>query len=426
MNERTMQGKKNGLLYIIEAALEYFITLMVTEAYLAKVTSAIGMDDALIAVLTAFTSLGTAFQLFAIFLAHKRPVKRWVTPLHMINQTFFALIYFIPVVNISYTARVAFFVLFLLGANLLNGSVQAPKFHWYMSFVEDKKRGSFTATKEIVSLIGGMIFTYIMGGIIDAREAAGDLRGAFLIIGITILCLMLLHTATLLFSVAETSPAEKHSLGEELRATLRDKSLFRVIAVSFFWSIASYATTPFYGTYKIKELGFSMTFIAVLAGVQSIVRAVASRPIGAYADRRGFSRMLTLVFSVEAAALLAVTFAVPENGQVIFTVYVVLHGIAMGGINSGETNLIYDYVEEERRTTALALKSGITGITGFLTTLLVTIPVNYIQKNGNTIFGIPVYAQQVTSFFGFLVVIGILLYLVFVVRRMARGSACER
>lgn len=34
---------KSRILYIIEAALEYFITLMVTESYLAKVTSAIGM-----------------------------------------------------------------------------------------------------------------------------------------------------------------------------------------------------------------------------------------------------------------------------------------------------------------------------------------------------------------------------------------------
>lgn len=426
MNERLNSGRKNEIIYIIEAAVEYFITLMVTESYLAKVTSAIGMDDALIAVLTAFTSLGTAFQLFAVFLAHKRPVKRWVTPLHIVNQTFFALIYFIPVVSISYTARVAFFILFLLGANLLNGVVQPPKFHWYMSFVEDGRRGSFTATKEIVSLISGMIFTYAMGAVIDAREAAGDLRGAFLIIGITIFCLMLLHTATLLLSDAETAPAASRSLREELGTIVKDKSLFRVIAVSFFWSIANYATTPFYGTYKIKELGFSMTFVAILAAVQSIVRAIASRPIGAFADKHGFSRMLTVVFSIEAAALLTASFAVPANGRYVFAAYVVLHGIAMGGINSGETNLIYDYVAEEHRTTALALKSGIAGITGFLTTLLVTIPVNYIQKNGNTLFGIPVYAQQVTSIFGFVAVVGILCYLVFVVRRMARGSACER
>ena len=414
---------KSRILYIIEAALEYFITLMVTESYLAKVTSAIGMEDTLIAVLTAFTSLGSAFQLIAVFLAHKTPVKPWVTPLHILNQTFFALIYLIPVIDISYTARTLLFVVLLLGGNILSGIVQAPKLNWYISLVDDKKRGSFTATKEIVSLIGGMIFTYVMGSIIDAREAAGDLRGAFIIIGITIFCLMLLHTATLVFSVEKEVVREKISIRRELVGMIRDKSLICVIAVSFFWSIASYASTPFYGTYKIKELGFSMTFIAILAAVQSIVRAVVSHPIGGYADRHGFARMLMIVFSVEALALLSVVFSGPANGQVTFMMYAVFHGIAMAGINSGETNLIYDYVDKKNRTAALALKNAITGITGFLTTLVVTIPVKMIQESGNTFLGIPAYAQQITSAFSFLCVIGILCYFFFVVRRMDKGSA---
>lgn len=83
----------------------------------------------------------------------------------------------------------------------------------------------------------------------------------------------------------------------------------------------------------------------------------------------------------------------------------------------------YDYVDKKNRTAALALKNAITGITGFLTTLLVTFPVKMIQQNGNTFLGIPVYAQQVTSIFSFLAVIGILFYIFFVVRRMGKGSA---
>lgn len=416
--------KVSRILYIAEAALEYFITLMVTEAYLAKVTTAIGMEDTLVAVLSAFVSLGRAFQLIAIFLAHKTPVKPWIIPLQILCQLFFALIYLIPVIRISYTMRILLFVVFLLGGNILSGIVQAPKTNWHMSLIDDKQRGNFTATMEIVSLVGGMIFTYVMGAVIDAKEAAGDINGAFVVIGITIFCLMLLQSATLIFCREKETPRRKVSVRGELAGMLRDKSLFCVIAVSFFWNIACYATVPFYGTYKIKELGFSMTFIAVITAVQSIVRAVASHPIGRYADRHGFARMLMIVFSIEAAALLSIAFSGPGNGQIMFLIYSVLHGIAMGGIESGEkTNLIYDYVDSDHRTMALALNNGIAGITGFLTTLLVTIPVKAIQQNGNTLFGIPVYAQQITSAFSFLVVIGILFYLFFVVRRLDKSTA---
>ena len=218
--------KVSRILYIAEAALEYFITLMVTEAYLAKVTTAIGMEDTLVAVLSAFVSLGRAFQLIAIFLAHKTPVKPWIIPLQILCQLFFALIYLIPVIRISYTMRVLLFVVFLLGGNILSGIVQAPKTNWHMSLIDDKQRGNFTATMEIVSLVGGMIFTYVMGAVIDAKEAAGDINGAFVVIGITIFCLMLLQSATLIFCREKETPRRKVSVRGELAGMLRDKSCF--------------------------------------------------------------------------------------------------------------------------------------------------------------------------------------------------------
>ena len=61
--------KTSRFLYILEAAFEYFISLLVGGAYLAKVTSAIGISDSITGVLNSFVSLGFCFQLFAIFLA---------------------------------------------------------------------------------------------------------------------------------------------------------------------------------------------------------------------------------------------------------------------------------------------------------------------------------------------------------------------
>lgn len=53
--------KRNRILYIIEAALEYFVSFAVSGAYLAYLTAAIGMSDALTGVLTSFVSLGCGF-----------------------------------------------------------------------------------------------------------------------------------------------------------------------------------------------------------------------------------------------------------------------------------------------------------------------------------------------------------------------------
>ena len=69
----------------------------------------------------------------------------------------------------------------------------------------------------------------------------------------------------------------------------------------------------------------------------------------------------------------------------------------MGGINSAEINLIFDYVSPEKRSDALMVKQTIYGLAGFLATLAVTPLVTYIQNNGNRFLGLNVYAQQVLS-----------------------------
>ena len=154
--------KKSRFLYIIESSLEYFISILITGAFLAKITSSIGISDSLTGILTSFVSLGCSFQLVAIFLINKRPVKRWVTILHILNQLCFSLIYLVPFINLTKEMKIVIFIIFLLIGHIINNIVNPTKINWYMSLVADDKRGSFTASKEMVSLIGGMVFLIII------------------------------------------------------------------------------------------------------------------------------------------------------------------------------------------------------------------------------------------------------------------------
>ncbi len=404
-------------MYIIEASLEYFISLLVTGAYLAKVTSAIGMSDTLTGILTSFVSLGCGFQIFAIFLLNKKSVKRAVTVLHSLNQLFFALIYLVPFVGLNKTAKTVLFVAFLLLGHIINNVVNAPKINWFMSLVDDKKRGRFTADKEMVSLIGGMIFSLCMGKIIDGFEADGNLNGAFIVCGCTIFALMVMHSATLVFSKEKTD-GKQPTRKTVIKDLFKDKTLIKIILLSVLWNVAHYVSMPFYGSYQIKELGFSMTFVSVLSVAYSVVRSLFSKPLGKYADRRSFADMLNICFFIMLVAFGVNVFTVPENGKVLYSIYYMLYAVAMAGINSATINLIYDYVEQEKRTGALALSSTFSGFAGFFTTLAVSPLVSYIQSNNNTLFGISVYAQQVVSAISVIMLIVLSVYLNIVVKKI--------
>ena len=89
-----------------------------------------------------------------------------------------------------------------------------------------------------------------------------------------------------------------------------------------------------------------------------------------------------------------VIFAVPSTGKIMFIMYQLLHGIALGGINSALINLIFDYVPTESRADSIAITQALAGLVGFLTTLCISPVVSFIQKSGNSIFGLHIYAQQ--------------------------------
>lgn len=413
--------KASRFLYILEAAFEYFISLLVTGAYLAKVTDAIGMNDTMTGILTSFVSLGCGFQIIAIFLANKRPVKRWVTILHSLNQLAFALIYLLPFINLSPTVKVAVFITFLLIGHIINNVVNSPKINWFMSLVDDKKRGRFTASKEMVSLIGGMVFSFAMGAVIDHFEAIGNLNSAFIVCGISVFVLMLLHSATLLFAKEKpVEDSENISTKQLLSELVKDKNLLKVILVSVLWNIVSYSATPFYGSYQIKELGFTMTFVSILSAAYAIVRTIFSTPMGKFADKYSFAKMLNICFIIMLVGFSINIFTVPENGKVFYTIYYMLNAIAMAGINSAVINLIYDYVDKEKRIGALALKSTIAGFAGFFTTLAISPLVSHIQESGNMFLGMNVYAQQVVSAIAAILLVVLIVYLNLVVRKIRK------
>ena len=421
MNEKAMQ--RSRILYIIEAALEYFISILFAGSYLATLTSHLGMSDSLTGILSSFISLGCLFQLFSVFLKRRR-VKTIVTSLSVVNQLLFLLLYIIPLSGTQTLfwggkqVKIALFIVAIFLAYLIYNCIHPLKINWLMSLVDDRKRGVFTSYKEIVSLLSGMLFSFGMGTLIDHYQALGQIETAFVLCGITVFVLMVLHTLTMAFSVEipATEEPEKQNPIRQMLSTLQDKNVVKVTILFVLWHIANSAATPFYGTYCIKELGFSLQFVSILSIVYSLVRASVSTFWGKFADKNSFASMVSICLGIAGLGFLVNVFTVPENGRVFYTLYYALYAIAMGGINSALTNLVFDLVKTDMRSNALALSQAVSGFMGFLTTIVVSGLVSYIQESGNRLFGLSIYAQQVVSAIAVVFTVLAVLYVLFFLR----------
>lgn len=418
--------KKSQMLYIIEAALEYFVAILVSGSFLATLTGALGLSDGLTGILSSIISLGCLFQLLSMFVRRKR-MKRFVVILSILNQLLFMLLYVVPIFDFGKTAKTVLFIVFILAAYLLYYIAHPKKISWLMGLVSDSERGRFTANKEIVSLISGILFSYAMGSLLDHYTEKGDIRTAMIIGAVTIFVLTVFHTLTMLFTVEKVEEdaacdQKPLSLKQSFSSLMKNKSMMSVIVIFILYYISTYVATPFYGTYQLKDLNIGLSTIVLLSMLGSISRILVSRFWGRYADRNSFSAMVEKCLLIMGLSYVFVIFAVPKTGMVMFALYYIVHGIAMGGVNSALINLVFDYVPHESRADSLAICQAIAGVVGFVTTLAVSPLVSLIQKNHNEVFGIPMYAQQLMSLVSAVILLVAAVYVRFAILKKAKSQ----
>jgi len=409
--------KRSRLLYIFFAAAEYLIALSVMGSFLAKLTAEIGMSDGMTGVISAVGTLGGLFQLISMFV-HKSRVKKLVIALTVSNQLLFISLYLIPRLAMGQQVSGVLFTLSIVMANLLINVSAPKKSTWMMSLVDDRKRGVFSAYKEMFSLVMGMAFSFGMGALFDWLEGMGRLYTAFGIMACIMTVCMLLCVLCEVLMVEKPLPmVERKPILQTVKGLLENKRLRSVVLLYLLYFLINNSAIPFFATYQLNELGFSLTLISGFGILSSVARLIVSPYWGKLADRFSFADMLEKCFLVMGAGFLFTALAAPSNGKVMFALYYIFHGIAMGGVNSGMFNLVFDCAKPEERADSLAVCQSISGLCGFLITLAFSLVVTGMQQNGNQLFGMTVYAQQLLSVVSLLTTLGAVAYLHFVVKQ---------
>lgn len=408
--------KTTRIAYVIEAGFEYFVSLFVTGTMLGYLLDALGFSDAQQGIIATLASFTCGAQLFALALSGRQK-KRIATVGHIVNQGCFVILYLLPIFNLAPALKTVLLIVFLFLGHLLNNAINPTKIAWLMESVPDGSRGSFTAVKELVSLMGGIVVSLVFGRVADIfRDGNGmPTRSYYVICAIALLLMTLIHTATLVVCKEKTTvAAARVPIRKSVILLVRNKNLLKVMGVGIIWNVASALSASFYASYLREELAFSFTLIATLTTVGSICRIAASPLLGRFADKHSFATSMTVSFVVMAGAYLVAMFTQPET-RWLYIAYICLHSVAMAGINSGDINLIYDYVGGEERAATLGVKNALGGISAFLTALMSGAILGAIQRAGGLrIFGITLYAQQFLSLLSFLAV----LFLIFYMRRV--------
>lgn len=389
--------KKSRSAYTVQCMFEYFISILSADAFLAKLLKDIGLSDALTGVLSSLISFTFLFQLLSIPLAGKiRNVKKPIIALDTLSQLFFAALYTVPFMPISISGKAVTVTVLILLAYLtlyLNTSIC---YKWGNSFVHPNKRGSFSATKEMISLIAGVFFTLAMGFITDKYEANGNLHGAFIFLAVTMVIVCGFNFTSLSFmkEIPLSESTAKQSAGEIINRTFRKKEVRNAMILTAITEFARYMTIGFMGTYKTIDLRFSVSQIQIFNVIACLGRFVISRPLGKYSDRKTYADGYFLGNIMTLAAFIIGIFTSGPSRWLIIP-FTVLSQMSYAGTNQNTFNMMYSFVDDEYILSAMAVNNSVRGIFGFLASFIGSQILSGIQSAGNTFCGMSVSGQQV-------------------------------
>jgi F0F1-type ATP synthase assembly protein I len=413
--------KRSRRAYILECAFEYFIALMVADAFLATLLTNLGLDDAVIGVISSLISLAFLFQLFSIFVVqHIRNVKLVAIPIHCVSQMFFLVLYLLPFFNIPERLRTVIVVGCLLIAYFGNYLVTSLIFNWGNSYVDPNGRAGFAATKEIVSLLSGVVVSLSMGWAMDRFTEAGNIQGGFLFIALMMaifaigdfICLMCMKNQK-----REKLPREKtEPFLQVVRTLFANKGFRSAIIVHSIWTISVYMTVGFMGTYKTKELLLTVGTVQIINIAGCMIRACFSKPIARYADKRSYAQGIKLGMFIAAVGYLINIFTTPSLWFLVI-LYTVIYNVSCAGTSQNLINLTYNYVDRQYFVQASAIKFSISGLCGFGASMVGSRILDAVQKNGNSVFGISMYGQQLLSAISLAIVLFGIVFVRFVMEK---------
>lgn len=436
----TADYKRSRKAYLIECAFEYFVALLAQGVFLDALLEDLALSDSTKMIVQSLISLAFLFQLLAIFVVQRiSNVKLFAVLFHTAGQLMFMLLFLIPFLGYSsesaflswaWEHRAVWLIAGMLIAYFGNYFVTSMIYKWGNSFVEPHHRARYSATKEMVSLITGMVVTLGVSFALNIFENTEEqmfegienIHVGFIFVAISALIFCICDLVCLLLIKGERMPkAEKKDivpLREVFRNTLGNKKFVYVMILMILWDVGRYVAIGSIYSYQRNphELGFSVLIITIINNAGCLARFFVSRPFGKFSDKHSYAKGIELALIIAAVSFACCVFTTPSTKWLIIG-YVLLYNACQAGISQNMHNILFSYVDSRYFVQASAIKNSVAGILGFGASIAASKLLGHIQANGNMLFGIHVYAQQVLALIACLILIGTVFFVHFVISK---------
>lgn len=390
--------ERSRLMAILEGVSARIIFGFTTGAFLIGFLKYLGADDKLCGQIAAIPVLAGIIQFFSPLLLEKlnrrKPLVTWFNALHRIMLV---LLVFIPLLPVAQSSRLAMVGALYFVSHLMVNMVSPATVTMIISLVPQGMRGRYFGNREMFLIFISSVLNIVMGRVLDIFELQNKpYQGYIVMYGVALLAMLLnLFSYLKMKEPPITAPKSSISFKNLFLLPLKEKRFRKIILLFFIWGISLNFSSPFFSVYMVSQLQLSYTFITICGLLNALAYVISVRLWGKAADKRSFTytAMITLT-------LLGLThtgwFFAASGSWFEYPLIVLLHicsGISWAGINISLLNIPYEYTPDEGKTVYLGFNAALSGLVGFISSMLASWMVGEMQN-----FRVLFFGMEVTQF----------------------------
>ena len=421
--------KKSRICYTTADTAAQTIVQLVGGTFLATLMAYCGISDANIGIITSLVSLAALSQLFLINYFKRMKKYKFTVCVTALQRLLFSVIYLIPLLFIGNSKKAAFIiVLYFVGQVFVQIGLPASQ-DWIASLVPSRLRGRYFSIKDSVAVFVVSSTMLLAGIILDFFKHRNIVTG-FIIISAMIFILTLINVIALskmkelktsyvneagkemhgrlarrAKEYESTTKVKEIGILSELKGAFHDRKFRKAFTIQFLFTTAFYICIPFTASYQIKDLSLPYTFIMFVGFVFNLYRIFITPKLGRLADKFGMAKLLRYTLFVLGLNFLTMSFTMPGNAYPLHIIGSFFASTAWAFVGIGLFGVQLDFYKSEKRMIWLTITSSLSGVFGFLVSIVGGTLLNYLQKSSLHLFGMKIYAQQVLNMIGFLIVL---------------------
>lgn len=366
-----MNYKKEYKKYLVASILDTANNKIASTSFISAFAVYLGLSDFAIGIYALLDTMMNVVQIFAAPLFSRIGQSKKVVltnySIYRISSVCFA---FIPFISNDVGIRTILFFIFA-SIYAITGQIGYITFvNWRMSLIKQEDRTTFSATRNVFKNTVILLFSLIMGVVLDQFTAFGYELYGFLLLFVIIFVIAFIDITIKIHTYKPEIIKEKISIKENIKIPARDKKFRSVLITCSLNRFAYGVGTMYLNVFLLRYLKIGYIYYSLLNVVLNLSAAFSSKIFGNISkDRKWEKVILPMCFIFIIGFTILLSFDNKYLTYLLPLVYIFL-GFGIAAYEIYDPIAIYESSKEKLETTYVTFERFIEGIVTMLLPIL--------------------------------------------------------